>query len=250
MNLLSGQFDLALPEGTCAVVVVDESAKFNLNLLKNARGELDRTRIDQLLRLIDLLNRDDRAAEPIAYDLVPSIVDWIDPDDEKTVLPFVSRANGGAESDYYARFAPPYRCPNTRIETIEELLLVKGMTPETFTRIRDYITAKGDGKIDINHAPRIVVESLSEKMDPALAQMIVDHRNRKPFGALAELRDIPGMTDAVYQTLKKSATTDPADRHYTVLAEGRANGRVQIVAAMIRKNHATNTIDVIVYTER
>ena len=47
-----------------------------------------------------------------------SIVDWRSPDVGSTV--------GGAKSEYYLLLSPPYQCKSGPLETVEELLLVKG----------------------------------------------------------------------------------------------------------------------------
>jgi DNA uptake protein ComE-like DNA-binding protein len=54
-------------------------------------------------------------------DIAWSIVDWLDPDEEPNP--------GGAESEYYLTRQPPYQCKNAPLDSIEELLLVKGVTP-------------------------------------------------------------------------------------------------------------------------
>lgn len=55
-------------------------------------------------------------------EIADSILDWRDEDDEVT--------NQGAENAYYQGLQPPYACKNAAFSTIDELLLVKGMTPE------------------------------------------------------------------------------------------------------------------------
>ena len=54
--------------------------------------------------------------------IVDSILDWIDTDD-------LHRLNG-AESDYYQSLPNPYKAKNGRLDTLEELLLIKGMSPD------------------------------------------------------------------------------------------------------------------------
>lgn len=249
MSLLAGEKEIALADGTCVVTVCEESGKLNLNLLKTSTGTLDRTRIDQALRLIDLLNRSDLEASPIGYGLVPAIIDWTDSDEETTSLAFVAHDNRGAESDYYRDLDPPYRSKNAPLDTTEELLLIKAVTPEVFDRIRDYVTVKGDGKININNASQLVIESLSENMDPALAQMIVSRRREKPFSNLAELRDIPGMTTAVYQAVRKTATVRPEDSYYQVTSRGSAAGSDQTIVALIQRKADANKLEIIQYKE-
>lgn len=58
--------------------------------------------------------------------LAAAVVDWRDADDQPTNL------NGaiGAESDYYGALNPPYAAKNAPFDTVDELLLVRGMTPE------------------------------------------------------------------------------------------------------------------------
>src|SRR4051794_22103554 len=51
-----------------------------------------------------------------------SIVDWCDGDETPTA--------GGVESSYYTTLPEPYSSKNARLETPEEVLLIKGVTPE------------------------------------------------------------------------------------------------------------------------
>jgi len=51
-----------------------------------------------------------------------SIVDWCDGDENPTA--------GGVESSYYTTQAEPYSSKNARLETPEEVFLIKGVTPE------------------------------------------------------------------------------------------------------------------------
>ncbi|MBN2139100.1 MAG: general secretion pathway protein GspK [Sedimentisphaerales bacterium] len=249
MTVLDGRTNIDLADGTCSITVNQESSKLNLNLLKDRMGRPDRTRIDQFLALIDAVNRAGLADPLLGYEIVPAIIDWIDVDDETICLPFVSKGNLGAESDYYAALSSPYRPKNGPLDTIEELLLVKAVTPAVFERIRDYVTVYGDGMININHAPQLVIESLSEDMDPVLAAMIVKRRSEKPFESLSELRDIPGMTDAVYQSLRRTVTTRPISEYYRVISCGCAGGLDCTISATIQRNEAAGSIDVILYEE-
>jgi type II secretory pathway component PulK len=51
-------------------------------------------------------------------ELASSIIDWRDSNQEITA--------GGAESEYYLLLSDPYQCKNASLETIEEVLLIKG----------------------------------------------------------------------------------------------------------------------------
>lgn len=58
----------------------------------------------------------------MTIDIADSILDWLDPDD-------IPRTNG-AEREYYSGLSPPRVPKNGPIETVEELLLIKGVTPQ------------------------------------------------------------------------------------------------------------------------
>jgi len=89
----------------------NESARLNLSVLAawdKAAPESGRKALMQLPGMTD--------------EVADSIMDWLDADNE-------SRSNG-AESDYYSGLEPPYETRNGPIESLEELLLVKGVTRE------------------------------------------------------------------------------------------------------------------------
>jgi uncharacterized membrane protein YgcG len=58
----------------------------------------------------------------MTVDIADAILDWVDEDDESR--------ESGAEIDYYSSLTPGYAPRNGKLETIEELLLVRGVTPD------------------------------------------------------------------------------------------------------------------------
>ncbi len=88
--------------------VTDEHSKINLNayMIRDPKGEL------LYNALLKLPYMDEKIAN--------RIVDWIDPDSD-------TRPDG-AESDHYA--SKNYRCKNGPLDSLDELLLVDGVTPE------------------------------------------------------------------------------------------------------------------------
>jgi len=74
---------------------------------------------------VNLNTADQRTLESLpnmTSDLAAAIIDWRDEDSTLT--------GNGAESNEYQSASDPYRAKNAPFETVEELLLVKGMTPE------------------------------------------------------------------------------------------------------------------------
>lgn len=104
-----------------------------------------------------------------AADIAAAIIDWRDADDTETP--------GGAESRYYEFLTPPYRCKNGNFETMEELCLVKGVTPELFSIMADYFTVYGRGKVNINTACEEILKSVGMGAD--LTGKIIEFRKGK-----------------------------------------------------------------------
>jgi general secretion pathway protein K len=246
IDLFSGKKTFDIDSYQCSAEITDENGKINLNKLIDEQGKPCKAAIEQFLCLIDVLNR--QSGSRINYGIVPAIVDWIDADDNVISLPFLRNDNMGAESAYYMKLNPSYKCRNAPLDAIDELLPVKGITPETYARIRKYVTAYGEGKVNINSAPKEVVESLSGKMDASLAQAIIDRRNFKFFETIAELRQFPWMTDAVYNEIKDKLTIRPAEKYYTITAKAENPDGCTIIAT-VKLNSQTKKIDVVWYTE-
>ncbi len=124
----------------------DEESKINLN---TAKPEVMR----KLFQLVAGLDED--VASEIAY----GIVDWRDADT------FHSHPEYGAEDDYYESLKLPYESKDLPMEVLDEVLLVRGMTPEIFEKIRDDVTIYGSGSVNVNTAPReiLLALGLSEK---------------------------------------------------------------------------------------
>jgi len=59
--------------------------------------------------------------------LAPSLIDWRDADETVTTVP---QGGTGAESDYYQGLPVPYSAKNGPFDTVDELLLVQGFSPQ------------------------------------------------------------------------------------------------------------------------
>ena len=246
--LLNGKKDLAIGEGTCRIVVTSESGKLNVNALKPREGQPDRRRCEQVLRLIDLLNAQTGTEEPISYSIVPAMIDWADEDDDTTTLGFVEGENEGAEKGWYGARKPPCRCKNAPFDTLEELRLLRGMTAQALDGrpedaenkrpavlgLRPFLTLWGEAKVDINHAPALVLQSLAEKFDAALARDIVALRDERPFESVNELLAVPGMTREIFAAIRSYVTVSPNERYYRVESTGTVQDVERKVVVVIR----------------
>lgn len=143
----------------------DEFGKINLNALyyldPNTGEPVRNEWLIEALRIFFQL-RDPQ----LGYDPVDAIIDWVDYGDN-------SSEPDGAEADYYAGLEIPYPIKDGPMDDIEELLLIRGITPELYygdpeeiakaaenedlppvLPLSEYLTVHGDwqGKINANTA--------------------------------------------------------------------------------------------------
>ncbi|NIQ94109.1 MAG: general secretion pathway protein GspK, partial [Desulfuromonadales bacterium] len=60
-----------------------------------------------------------------------------------------------------------------------------------------HITTYGSAKINVNTAPRQVLQTIAAEMDQESAETIIRARQSQPFTAIAQLKDLPGL-ETVY----------------------------------------------------
>jgi type II secretory pathway component PulK len=137
--------------------MLDEESKININ-------KSDFKILERFFRLFAL-------EESQAQDLAYAIIDWRDQDSQLSV------PLGSAEDSYYRNLSQPYEAKDGPFEVLEEVLLVKGMTPDFFQRIKNYITIYGQGKPNINTVSKEVILALGVGQD--LAAKIISFRNGK-----------------------------------------------------------------------
>ena len=153
-----------LGDGSYQFRITDESGKININALTDASG----------IVMKNLLTQAGVSAEN-ADVIVDSLLDWKDPDD-------LHRLHG-AESDYYLSLPNPYRAKDARFDTVEELLLVRGVTPEILygegekKGIIRCLTALQETSfgINVNAAPREVLMAIPG-MTADLADLVIAGR--------------------------------------------------------------------------
>ena len=94
-----------------------------------------------------------------------------------------------------------------------------------------------------------MLESLNEQMNPAVVQMILNQRRLKPFTSVAELREMPGMTDNLFVAIKDTITTGQDQRYYRVVSRGIVEDLSVTVEAVLRRNTQAGNVDIVQYRE-
>ena len=211
--------------GTFHIDIQDESGKISLNTVAE----------DQLRALLDALEieRGDRDV------IVDSMMDWRDVDS-------LHRPNG-AEDQFYQALPRPYKPKNGRMETVEEMLLVRGVSREYFygERVkgpdgnpihrfglsRYFSVYSNRPQININFAEPAVLLSIPG-MIPHTAELIYQRRKSKPFKNVAEITQELPITLPV--NVLQYLSTDTSGT-YTLTASARMeNSKAQrIIRAVV-----------------
>jgi len=173
------RLDLAFETGQASVVITPEAARMNVNTEQSER-------LQALLRAVGV-------ADQQATEIADAIVDWRSPrtSDVGTVFDM-----------FYSALPQPYRAAHRRFERLEELLLVKGITPELFYGwlerdregrlvrrggLRRALTVYGyRGPVSLNESPYELLLSLPG-MDAERAQAIVAGRREKPYKTMDDV---------------------------------------------------------------
>jgi general secretion pathway protein K len=216
-------------EGRFHGTIKDEESKFPIHLLVNDQGVVVPDRFDQLGRLFALLD--------INLELIDAIVDWLDHDD--------TPGPSGAEDEYYEGLTPPYPCKNGPLISLEELLLVKGMTEEILygspekEGLVQYLTMSSDGVVNINTASSLVLQSLSDYIDKNLAQAIIDFRQEEPFKDIKydDIKHLPGMTLDIFNEIRDHC--DVKSSTFSIRVEGEVRGIKQEIYTVVKRGGKT-----------
>ena len=162
-------------DGRFDIRVKDHSGRININKLVDDKGKVDQKQRDLLERF---LSAEEFELDPEEVgDILDAITDWLDPDNEVTKF--------GAEDSYYQSLDTPYACKNGPMDFLDELLLVRGITPELYygaegrPGISPYLTTYGQGLININTADPLVLKSLSEHIDQETVEEMVSYRDNE-----------------------------------------------------------------------
>ena len=173
------RMQMSYPSGDAVVEMIAESSKLNVNLATE----------DELFKVVTSLTGDPGRAR----DIVAGIVDWR----SGVVGPNLF-------TNYYLAMGPTFRPRHASLEEIEELLFVRGVTPELFYGnyvadaqgrlyarggLRDCLSVWGTrGAIDANGASPALLEAIG--MNPGDVAVLVRRRAEKPFETLADVQDL------------------------------------------------------------
>ena len=183
---------MSFPTGDADVEVIPEASRLNVNTASP----------EELFRLLIAVGAEPERAREMAM----AIVDWRTPVPEG-ISPF---------DQYYLSLIPSFRARHASFEEIEELLLVKGMTPELFYGtyvpdaegrlvprggLRDCLSVLGSANsFDINTVEPALMLSIG--ISPEAVNAIVAQRRMMPFRNPAQLAPLAEAGGPGFQKLR------------------------------------------------
>lgn len=240
------------PSGSLRLQIVDLSGRLQINSLVRKNAEIPGSGGDNsengireiLLRLLlsgDFFIEDETEARSI----IDALVDWIDADDQELDL--------GAESSFYQSLEKSYSCRNGPVRYIEELLLVKGISPallfgsEGKKGLADYLTVDGDdGKVNLSTAPLLLIKSMDSLISDDLLEKLDEYRrakeNEESLAGSAWYKGIDGWPGDIvinetlltstsrYFKIIATGTVDSLSRRVVAIAERSSGGEVNLLA--------------------
>ena len=246
--------EIPFEEGELTVSITDEMGRIQINalvLFPDSRTFNDpqrRTLERYLYFLNDATEETPEDSQPPA--IINSLKDWLDSGDDDAITGL-----SGAESAYYQDLDPAYSSRNGPIADINDLLLVKGITPEIFygsaekPGLADVLTVHGmrpgagtnfafSGKININTAELPVLLALMPSENQDLAATLYELRQQA-----ATEKDAPNFSDPAWFTKMAgfgglNIDTDlltTASDVFRIVSEAKVNDSKLITTAVVER---------------
>jgi general secretion pathway protein K len=136
-------------------------------------------------------------------------------------------------------------------DCIEELLMVKGITKELFAGTKEkpglaqYVTVYGDGLININTAPKMVLRSLSSNISPEMADRMDEYRKKdgNDLSNVSWYRQVSGFSNV---TINAGLITVNSS-YFKVAATGMMKNMTQNVNGVIKKIAGSKSFQIITW---
>jgi general secretion pathway protein K len=209
--------------------IIDAQSKFNLNNLvrNNQPSPPDIGTFQQLLKSLLL--------DPTLTD---SVIDWIDTDS--------NARPAGAEDIDYLQMKIPYRAANQPLQSVEELRLIRGFTPEIVEKLLPWVTALPQPtEINVNTAPQEILAAVFYTLPASAIEQLLQQR---PYKDQAKL-------NAKIQELANGITLPPVhigikSSYFEITIETLFGRYQRTTQAMIQRGAGNNTFHRLWHSQR
>lgn len=205
--------------GTIVVRIEDETSKFNVNAIVRPNGNLNEEAYKSLKRLLKILSLDEKIADRAR--------DWIDKDN-------VAELPNSEEN-----------AKNSALLSIDELLLINGISKEDYDKLLPYVTVYGTRDnliININGAEKPVLQCLSDEITEELAQRVIDYRKINPFEDITHLQQkVAGFTSMIYNPISSMITVQGT--HFYIKSASSSGGVKRIIETVLKVSKSDTRIE-------
>ncbi|MEK6672414.1 MAG: type II secretion system minor pseudopilin GspK [Nitrospirota bacterium] len=206
-------------DGSLVITVEDENSRFNLNSLVFQNGTLNSEAYTVFRRLLRNLGLEENISDILA--------DWMDRDS-------APRAGATEES-----------AKNSHIDSSDELLTIRGISPDTYERLLPYITVYGylrrdSALINVNTATIPVIMSIDDRITTDLAERVVRYREIEPFRKTSDLVKVAGFEGSLGQSLMSKIIVKASN--YRIRASAENNKIKRVIDAVVEIKGSDNNL--------
>ena len=250
--------EIPFESGAISVKISDEMGKIQVNALVAFpdRNAFNPAQLNLWGRFLNYMGDEEQLqddSEPTA--ITNSVKDWLDSGDDDATTGL-----SGAEREYYQSLDPPYAPRNGPLTDLNELMLIKGISPELFygskekPGISQFMTIYGvvgsadafsfPGRININTAELPVLMALMPLENQDLVEGLFEFRqealNNKEghdFSKPGWYKEIPGLSDV---NIDKKLITNQSDI-FRIEAEAKLHDSQSKTIAVVQRVQNTES---------
>ncbi len=215
-------------DGDVSLQIEDLSGRFNLNSVADRNGN-PLSGYHRFIALCqEVLGSDRTEAELLAT----ALVNWFYADLEQPT----------EDDSYYASQQPPYRRKGGKLDSLDELRLVRGFSPERVEKLLPFLRVQGDEPINLNAASGEVLYAW-QFSDP-YREIVFDfqdvaellrYRQGTPLQSLNDLAKVEGIGER-WSSAWLSGSVTVAGSLFQITSSGRVNQVSREATALIEKS--------------
>ncbi len=208
-------FIIETERGTLEVEIHDEERFLNLNYVGSSK--IHREVFERLLSLLR-----------------------ISPGYTDRLLAWIGKSPSVFESEHPIKRAPMDSTYELRFLGMdEEELYGRTEGDVSYPGLLELVTVHSSGKINVNTAPKYILMALDPRIDSALADKIIEHRNSKPFKKVDDLVLVEGMSFDILYRIR--AVIDVKSSHFRIVAKVK-RAEVQTTVEMVYDRSANRVL--------
>lgn len=216
-------------EGDVSLKISDLSGRFNLNTVADTKGNP----LPGFHRFVSLCEELLQVDKTEAQELADSLRYWFNAD----------RTQVTPDDNYYSQLQPPYSRKGGKLDTPDELALIRGFDAETRRQLKPFVRVVGDEQININTAPAEVLYAYQFSAAEGNVEIIFDrqeiaallsYRQQSPYRELKDLALAEGIGDR-WPSAWLQGSVGVTGTIYKLVGRGRINQVVRSAEAVVVK---------------